>query len=265
MKKISPDKTNPDLLTTITAETSNGDEFTDSFDYVIVATPIHESNEPRIELEFASSDRLNRLRMQRTNTYFIYGQLKLFDTLPSNKRIELFCVEASLPYRSIATQLPCDYNSKRDGRMFIDTPVKLYKLFSDKELDKSDWTNLFVDGYKLVMFMPWLAYPKYQSRVDFETAPPIILDDPGRSRVMYLNALEWCASCMEMECVAARNLSLLIAKKEGINETTRFFPRRKSMNQLNFTKSCLIFFSLGCLLANFAYLIYTRGFRNFFF
>lgn len=243
----------------MTAESSDGTFTTESFDYVIVGFPVHESCEPKIDIDFVGARRLARLRMQQTNTYFIYGQLKLFPTLPVDKRIELFSVDPSLPCRSIATQLPCDYSKKNDRDLFVKSPLKLYKVFSEKDMSAGDWESVFERGYKLVKYMPWLAYPKYDSKIDFENvAPPIVLDDDDgnkkqRSRVFYLNALEWCASCMEMECVAARNITNLIAQQENARVGVFFKPESNWRLKTYF----LILSSLAVvLIANFVYIFY---------
>lgn len=252
MKKISPNETNPEELTNIISESADGKVTNESYDYVIVAVPLHESTDPKLEIDFASFDQLNRLKMQRTNTYFVYGQVKLFPKLPTNKRLELFSVEPSLPCRSIATQQPCDY-SRKDRSLFVKSPIKLYKIFAEQELGESEWEVVFEKGYQIVKYMPWLAYPKYESKIDFELAPPIILDQKERSRVLYLNALEWCASCMEMECVAARNLCNIIAEKEtSCVKKIRFF------NQPNRVRSYFGVSLSIILIANFAYLIYSH-------
>lgn len=248
----------------MTAESSDGTLTTESFDYVIVAFPVHESCEPKIDIDFARARRLTRLRMQQTNTYFIYGQLKLFATLPVDKRIELFSVDPNLPCRSIATQLPCDYSTKNDRDLFVKSALKLYKVFSEKELSAGDWESVFERGYKLVKYMPWLAYPKYDSKIDFENlAPPIVLDNddedggkrqqPQRSRVFYLNALEWCASCMEMECVAARNIANLIAQQEDARVGVFFKPESSRL------KTYFLLSSLAVvLIANFVYMFFYK-------
>lgn len=268
VRRISPDASRPDSLTSVTAESSDGTVTTESFDYVIVAFPVHESCEPKIDIDFAAARRLARLRMQQTNTYFVYGQLKLFPSLPLDKRIELFSVDPSLACRSIATQLPCDYSKKNDRDLFVKSALKLYKVFSEKNMSAGDWENVFERGYKLVKYMPWLAYPKYDAKIDFENlAPPIVLDDDDddnngankkekrRSRVFYLNALEWCASCMEMECVAARNITNLIAQKEDARVGGFFKPESNRRRRLK--TYFLILSSLAVVfIANFVYIFY---------
>jgi hypothetical protein len=82
-------------------------------------------------------------------------------------------------------------------------------------LSAADFDKVFEAGYELVKEMPWLAYPKYRENIDLKQIPDIVLDEESRRRVYYLNAMEWSASCMEISCISARNVSLLIAGKEG--------------------------------------------------
>ena len=227
MNKISLDETENDK-TKIRSVSQDGNTKEESYDYVLIALPIH-NRVSQLELDFPTAVKLSPQQMQQTNTYFVFGQLNLFPQIPLNRRIELFSVEPSLPFRSIATQLPCDFSKRKDSELFVKSPRKLYKVFSDRELGQTDWDQAFASGYDLVKFTPWLAYPKYGDKIDFENVPPIVLDGEKRSRVLYLNALEWCASCMEMECVAARNLSILVAnnEKERVKKR-RFFPNKSS-------------------------------------
>lgn len=255
MTRICPDKDEPDTRTLITAQFSDGSIITDSFDYVLVAFPIHQALKPRLDLAFTSSAQLESLKMQQTNTYFVYGQLKLLPTLPTGKRLEVFSVDPNMPYRSIATQLPADYSRKKDRDLYVKTPIKLFKIFSDQELTNTDWDKVFENGYQLVRSIPWQAYPKYESKIDFTRAPPIILDTESRSRVLYLNALEWCASCMEMECVAARNLAILVARQEPHRvQNTKFFTRNESFLTRHYFMASLILI----FISNLIYLIFAK-------
>ena len=154
--------------------------------------------------------------MQLTNTYFVYGTVKLFANLPVNKHIQLHSVDPSIPYRTICVNLPCDYSKTKDAHLYATDGNKLYKIFSEEPLYKDTFESIFEEGYEMVREMPWLAYPKYQENPRAKVIPSVILDGDERSRVFYLNSLEWSTSCMEVSAISARNVSLLIANKENV-------------------------------------------------
>jgi prenylcysteine oxidase / farnesylcysteine lyase len=168
-----------------------------SFDYILLAFPIYDKNLDSLKLEFdINNDDFNDRSMQQTNTYLIYGSIKLFeDQINMKKRVNIFSVDQSLPYRCIQTQLPVDYSKTTDSNIYKSNEKKLYKIFTECQLDKKDFDKIFKSGYDLIDFIPWLAYPKYKTNSNKKTIPNIHLDSKERSRVFYLNAMEWSASC----------------------------------------------------------------------
>ena len=165
--------------------------------------------------------------MQRTNTYIIHGQVKLFSNqMPGNKRDQLHSVDKEVPYRCVSVQLPVDYDKKKDARLFLKDGNKLYKIFAEQDLDNEVFDKIFEDGYQRVTTMPWLAYPKYDENPKQNEMPQIVIDSAERSRVFYSNAIEWSSSCMEICAIQSRNIALLIAQKEkklANVKTKRFF------------------------------------------
>ncbi|RNA08442.1 prenylcysteine oxidase-like [Brachionus plicatilis] len=237
----------------IVFETEDKNEIRDnSFDYVIIAFPLYKDVfQNHFKIEFEIED-LKNLEMQITNTYIIFGEQILFTKMPSNKRINLHCTDPSLPYRSICVQLPCDYCITKDRNLYMDSPEKLYKIFSDQRLDEKDFDKIFKQGYQVIEKIPWKAYPKYVKNPAIKTIPRIVLDK-ARSRVFYSNSMEWSSSCMEISCISSRNVVNMIATKENV-KIKPFFTKSKQI--INVHSICKI--SSIVLIAAFLYSSYYK-------
>ena len=112
--------------------------------------------------------------------------------------------------------MPDDYEQFKDSQLFKGSHKKLYKVDSDKYLTSTVLNEIFEENYEVVKKREWQAYPKFHERNKPNHIPEIILDDEKRERIYYLNAMEWSISGIEISCVSARNISLLIAEKENI-------------------------------------------------
>ena len=246
IKSISKSTDNPESKNTIVYQTSDCKEIIDdSFDYVIVGFPIYNGVlGDDFKLDFDTHTDFDNYEMQRTNTYFINGIVKLFpDTLPKTKRIDLHSVDPAIPYRCVCVNLPCDYNQAEDSDLYLGPGAKLFKIFAEVDLTKKDFDNIFEEGYEIVKEMPWLAYPKYhEDQPTIKIIPDIILDSEERQRVFYLNAMEWTSSCMEISCISARNISLLVANKEKQlkDKKSKKFFNKTFMKEEFFTKNSLL-------------------------
>ena len=236
VKLIAKDDQNPDK-NVIVYQTGDENEVQDnSFDYVIIGFPLYKGViGDEFKLDFDTADQFNYLEMQLTNTYLIYGTVKLFSNLPTNKHINLHSVDPFIPYRTVCVQLPCDYSKKDDADLYLDKGEKFYKIFSEQELDESVFNRIFMKNYQLVEQMPWLAYPKYKVNPETKVIPDVILDGADRSRVFYLNSLEWSSSCMEICSISARNVSLLVCNKENNLKPKRkkYFSQKHSDSKFN--------------------------------
>jgi prenylcysteine oxidase/farnesylcysteine lyase len=225
IKLICKDKDNEESKNLITYDIGDNTEASDSFDYVIIAFPIYNNIiGNNFQLDFENSHQFDKLNMQLTNTYFIYGTVKLFSHLPYNKHIQLHSIDPSIPFRTVCVNLPCDYDPKEnkgDADLYLKGGNKLYKIFAEVNLDAEIFAKIFETGYEMVCVEPWLAYPKYSENPSSKTIPDVILDGQERSRVFYLNALEWSSSCMEISVISARNTALLIAGKENVIKDKR--------------------------------------------
>ena len=219
VKSISKSPTEPDSKNQIVYQIAEGEEVTDSlFDYVLIAFPIYKGIiGPDFQLEFAKPGQFEDKEMKQTNMYMINGTVKLFANLPDNKRLQLHSVDPEVLYRTICAQLPCNFSKNSDHNMFLKKGPKLYKIFSYVNLGKNTFDKIFEEGYEVKDVVPWLAYPKYQENPTEKYIPNVILDsnDTNRSRVFYLNAMEWSSSCMEIESISAKNVTNLIWQKEN--------------------------------------------------
>lgn len=166
-------------------------------------------------------------------------------------------MDPNIPYRTCCVQLPCDYNEKNDSTLFLDNGPKVYKVFSEKDLDSHCFDKMFDQGYEIIKEMPWLAYPKYQENPTSNQIPDIVLDGEDRERVYYLNAMEWSSSCMEISSISARNVSNLIAQKEKY-KTKKFF-NKKVLRETNYFFHSICGLASICSIFAFAFAVYYRS------
>ena len=179
------------------------------YDYVVLAFPLHRDNINDFVFQ-SNTEQFNQndYRMQSTYSNFLSG--KLFcqkynltkDTC--NRLTAIFYTNPSLPYRSVAQQRVVNEIKKQPSD-------SVYKIFSPAKLSSEDYAQIFdkTSNFRVIEEMPWLAYPKYQYP---QKLPPIQLD----KNIFYVNAMEWSASCMEIEAISARNIAMLLTKKLGV-------------------------------------------------
>lgn len=95
--------------------------------------------------------------------------------------------------------------------------------------------NYFISGYKIIKKLPAYTVPIYK-KVRFSQAPfpQVVIDDENRSRIFYLDSQKWfIGGSKESSCMSARNIALLIAKKE-LGENFKHSANYKSSNHFNF-------------------------------
>lgn len=185
-----------------------------NYDYVIIAFPLTKQTIGNLNINYPNVEDYSQYELQLTKTYMIEARrINLFN-VPNDKRIELYSCDETNPIRNIAVQYPCDYDKKKDKDLWLkeDEP-KLYKIFSPVDVSSTEFNKIFNNDFKVIKEENWLAYPKY-NQDGTSKFPNIIIDSNERSRVLYLNSIEWSSSCMEICCIGARNIALLIAKKE---------------------------------------------------
>lgn len=256
VREICRDCDKPNEKNRLMYETSDGMQHEDVFDYVVICFPIYKENIHTFKLDFETAEKFRYVNMQLTVANFVFGTVKLFDGLPTDLRLQLFSVDPDIEYRSMAVQLPCDYSDKTDKDLFVKSSNKLYKVFSNRELDQATFEKLFERGFQVVRTYPWMAYPKYEETIDFKQLPGVVLDSDERSRVLYLNAIEWSSSCMELSCISARNISNLLAVREKalLKPKRRAFFSKKSHNVMH---TIIVVTTIG-LFINFIFGIFYR-------
>jgi prenylcysteine oxidase/farnesylcysteine lyase len=180
------------------------------YDYVIIAFPLHRDNINDFVLQ--SIDKFNQYdyRMQSTHSNFLFGKLNCqIYNLTENEceRLDaIFYTNPSLSYRCVARQQTVNQIDKKSGK----SDKSVYKIFSPEKLSSSDFKQVFDnDNFQLTEDIPWLAYPKYEYP---QKLPPIQFHE----NIFYVNAMEWSASCMEIEAISARNVAMLLTKKLGV-------------------------------------------------
>lgn len=182
---------------------SNGQE--GSYDYVIVATPLHDDLSGIEFSGFSSHIGDFKSHFHRTVATFItgypnaskfgYSDVKDFPEALFTSIKEYF-------FNSIGRQSPVDYEHAEREQYMSETPV--YKVFSRDRLTVDQIKDLFsqVDDMKVVDWKG--AYPHYISQ---ETdMPSFKLHD----NLFYVNAIEIAASAMEMSAIGGYNVALLL-------------------------------------------------------
>lgn len=164
------------------------------------------------------------LTIHKINRKFfnLKGNMILFPNLPNDKKVDLHSVDPNIPYQSVRIHLPCDYEQSKDSHLYKGSHKKLYKVDSNQHLTTQNFSKIFEEGYEIVKKKEWQACPKFHERRKPHLIPDIVLDDEKRKRVYYLNAVEWSICGMEISCISARNISLLIAEKENISSKNFF-------------------------------------------
>jgi len=170
-----------------------GEDITENFDIVVVATPLTEDKTDlkvvidQSELSFPGS-------FQRTLAYIVHGELD-----PVYGDDQMFFIDKDDIIASISLLSPVDYNPDNDHLPHV------YKIFSREELTDEHIKKYFPTVYE-VKLIDWLAYPKYET---FPGLDSFVL----HRNLFYLNSIEWAASAMEMSALAARNVANLISTK----------------------------------------------------
>lgn len=187
---------NQSKFTVATATTS------DTYDYVVIATPLSENQ--LIPLKFNNFPKPippAHGEYHRTVSTLVLGTLK------KNKFPEF--ADGS-PAIIINTNDEDFFNSigNLQGVNGTENPNQAaWKVFSKKPLSNSEIDQLF-ETHSEVKIIDWLAYPRYVVPYEprsFSLAP----------RLYHINAIEWAASAMEMSCIGAKNVALLIQRDNG--------------------------------------------------
>lgn len=212
VKLVSYHRQNPNEKTTLVF-VKNSKEFMKTYDYVIIAFPLTKDiKNQNFSLDILYRDFLD-CEMNRLDSYIINGKFTMLSPIEPNREFSIHTLDSSLKFQSIQT-LTCSTTEtvKRSAKQEAQI---LYNIISPKSLDNLVFDALFEKDYVILRKMQHSCVPFYKKvKYSHTPFPQIIIDGNSRSRVFYLNGLEWLESSKETNCIAARNISILIAKKE---------------------------------------------------
>lgn len=176
-----------------------------NYDYIFIGFPLHKENLDEFHIDSRIFEQ-NQFEMQTTFANFVRGKINCSQYNLTRQNCEdleaVFYTDSSFRLRSVAKQKSVDMRKNSEKNVF--------KIFSPEVLSHFDYEEIFqTDQFSVEKEIHWLAYPKYKIPQNF---PPIRLN----KNVFYLNAIEWSASCMEIEAIGARNAALLLAKELGV-------------------------------------------------
>ncbi|KAJ6632986.1 Prenylcysteine oxidase [Pseudolycoriella hygida] len=181
----------------------------DTYDYVVIATPL--SQNQRIPLNFDNlPTQISRNgEYHRTVSTLVLGKLnkKKFPKFADDEGAIIINTNDDDFFNSIGNLQ--GINGKENHRA--------WKVFSKKPLTSNEMNILF-ENHTEVKIIDWLAYPHYvlpHQQMSFSLAP----------RLYHINAIEWAASAMEMSCIGAKNVALLIRRDHGNWQQTNSMKR----------------------------------------
>lgn len=168
-----------------------------TYDYVVFAAPLAENQ--KIPIIFSNMPlALNKVgKYHQTVSTLIIGEMK-------RTKYSLISDDL-LPITIISNSENEFFNSISNVEGVNETAsLNVWKIFSQQPLSKNQLDQVF-ENISEIKVVDWLAYPHYT--VPTESQSFHIAD-----RLYHINAIEWAASAMEMSCIGAKNVALLIKK-----------------------------------------------------
>lgn len=168
-----------------------------TYDYVIFAAPL--ALNQNVHITFSNMPLpLNKVgKYHRTVSTLVVGDLKRSKFSPlSNDHT---------PILVISNNENDFFNSISNVEGVNETAsLNVWKIFSQQPLSSYQIEELF-ESTSDIKVIDWMAYPHYE--IPTEAQSFHIAD-----RLYHINAIEWAASAMEMSCIGAKNVALLIKK-----------------------------------------------------
>lgn len=186
-----------------------------TYDYVVFAAPLAENQ--KIPITFSNIPlALKKVgKYHQTISTLVIGDIKRAKFSPLS--------DDSSPILIISNNEKDIFNSISNIRGVNETvSLNVWKVFSQQPLSKNQIDQLF-ESTSEIKVVEWLAYPHYQ--VPTESQNFQIAD-----RLYHINAIEWTASAMEMSCIGAKNVALLI--KKNVNSLKQNGKTEKSRMEL---------------------------------
>lgn len=174
-----------------------------TYDYVVIAAPLTQNQKIPINFTDMPIELNHEGRYHRTVCTLIVGDLNKEQFSPLS--------DDNAPFTVISTNDNNFYNSISNIEGVDETgKSNIWKIFSQQPLTNNQIDQLFFNT-KEVQVMDWLAYPHYE----LPTKPRSF---HIANRLYHINAIEWAASAMEMSCIGAKNVALLIMKHLSNNQ-----------------------------------------------
>ena len=193
--------------TTTVTYFKNNKQIKKSYDYVIVTFPLTKNiKDQNFTLDLFYRDFLD-CEMFNMYQYLIDGELiAILKSDNPNKQLNLHTIDPKFKFQSIRSLKPLNSN--------INSKT-LYGVYSTENLIEKDFEKVFLNGYKVIDRVLLYSVPLYKKvRYSHTPFPNVIIDEESRSRIYYLNSLEWLFGSKETKCLSARNIALLISQKE---------------------------------------------------
>jgi hypothetical protein len=210
------------------------------YDYIICAFPLLK-DDLVIDFDFEYKDH-NFCEMIKSKTFFVHGELNLQSVPNMNKSIKLVSSDTESKFLTIETIDEKLYKVVLSDKGSLDNLFKSYEIVKEyetlypnyKKLQDSEASKKSNEGnYRKKKDLKSAATESGLTTTKVESSYPRVIVDSkeGRSRIFNLNSINWLMSSDELECINARNIALLISKKEQGNESTllnnRIYARSK--------------------------------------
>ena len=203
---------------------------TEQYNYIIFAFPLLKDADFVIDFDYTDNA---SCEMIKSKVFFVIGELRL-TLVPKNKPIKLVSSDRASKFLLI------EIIDEKFYKVILSDEGSLEDVFTSYEIIKE--FELMYPNYRKIEDVEAVRRPnegnnrkrnnlkpitRIQPKIESETVAPslyprVIIDSKERSRIFNLNSIEWLMSSDEMKCISARNIALLISKKEQGNESTFF-------------------------------------------
>ena len=229
----------------------DGFEYEKSYDYVVIAFPLHKNNHPLLT-DFNYTDHAN-LEMKQKQMYYVRGDLNLNWIPKCIKTIKLVSTDPTSKFLSIETYSNCE---DKYYKVALQSGERLESIFTTHEIIKMVKFEDAYPDYKKIEETQKNSQTESRRKRDTplkpqaneitSTYPRVCIDSLERSRVFYLNSIEWLLSSNEMKCISARNIALLISRNENnlLNNVIYASSKRQYYNDICGVLSGLSIFAL---------------------
>ena len=280
VRYIGASKTDFDLKNVLIYR-SNGVAYEQSFDYIIFANPLSTNDDLMIDLDYSE---YKNCEMKKVKTIFVHGELNL-EYAPKNKPVNIFSCDPLSNFQSIESISQNLYKIVLSNGGTLDNIFTNYEIVKEfeneeaypayKKLEESHLDPKRQIDYKNRKKIDKSAKSskiKVSTSSDVEADPTkknvsiyprIYMDSVERSRIFYLNSIEWLAKSNEILTINARNIALLISKKEQGSQITYInngvYARSK---RVYYNDICGVITSLSIFLLIFALLFKEPKMKN---